>query len=139
MGSFDPYTIGHDSLVKRALPLFDKIVIGVGYNERKKYMQTTEMRVETIRQIYKEEEKIEVKQYNDLTVDFARREGAEFIIKGVRSVKDFEYEREQADINRQLTGIETVLFFAEAGMESISSSVVRELTHFGKDVKRFLP
>lgn len=139
VGSFDPYTIGHDSLVKRALPLFDKIVIGVGYNERKKYMQTTEMRVETIRQIYKEEEKIEVKQYNDLTVDFARREGAEFIIKGVRSVKDFEYEREQADINRQLTGIETVLFFAEAGMESISSSVVRELTHFGKDVKRFLP
>lgn len=139
MGSFDPYTIGHDSLVKRALPLFDKIVIGVGYNERKKYMQVTETRVETIRQIYKEEEKIEVKQYNDLTVDFARREGAEFIIKGVRSVKDFEYEREQADINRQLTGIETVLFFAEAGMESISSSVVRELTHFGKDVKRFLP
>ena len=116
VGSFDPYTIGHDSLVKRALPLFDKIVIGVGYNERKKYMQTTETRVETIRQIYKEEEKIEVKQYNDL-----------------------EYEREQADINRQLTGIETVLFFAEAGMESISSSVVRELTHFGKDVKRFLP
>ena len=91
VGSFDPYTIGHDSLVKRALPLFDKIVIGVGYNERKKYMQTTETRVETIRQIYKEEEKIEVKQYNDLTVDFARREGAEFIIKGVRSVKDFEY------------------------------------------------
>ena len=139
VGSFDPYTIGHDSLVKRALPLFDKIVIGVGYNERKKYMQTTETRVETIRQIYKEGEKIEVKQYDDLTVDFARREGAEFIIKGVRSVKDFEYEREQADINRQLTGIETVLFFAEAGMESISSSVVRELTHFGKDVKRFLP
>ena len=139
VGSFDQYTIGHDSLVKRALPLFDKIVIGVGYNERKKYMQTTEMRVDTIRQIYKDEEKIEVKQYNDLTVDFARREGAEFIIKGVRSVKDFEYEREQADINRQLTGIETVLFFAEAGMESISSSVVRELTHFGKDVKRFLP
>lgn len=139
MGSFDPYTIGHDSLVKRALPLFDKIVIGVGFNERKKYMQTTETRVETIREIYSGEKRIEVKQYNDLTVDFARREGAGFIIKGVRSVKDFEYEREQADINRQLTGIETVLFFAEAGMESISSSVVRELAHFGKDVRRFLP
>lgn len=139
VGSFDPYTIGHDSLVKRALPLFDKIVIGVGFNERKKYMQTTETRVETIRRIYSGEKRIEVKQYNDLTVDFARREGAGFIIKGVRSVKDFEYEREQADINRQLTGIETVLFFAEAGMESISSSVVRELAHFGKDVRRFLP
>ena len=139
MGSFDPYTIGHDSLVKRALPLFDKIVIGVGFNERKKYMQTTETRVARIKEIYKDEQKVEVKQYNDLTVDFARREGAGFIIKGVRSLKDFEYEREQADINRQLTGIETVLFFAEAGMESISSSVVRELAHFGKDVRRFLP
>ena len=139
VGSFDPYTIGHDSIVRRALPLFDKIIIGVGFNERKKYMQTTEQRVETIRRIYESEPKIEVKQYNDLTVDFARREQAEFIIKGVRSVKDFEYEREQADINRQLTGIETVLFFAEAGMESISSSVVRELVHFGKDVRRFLP
>ena len=139
VGSFDPYTIGHDSIVRRALPLFDKIVIGVGFNERKKYMQTTETRVANIMQIYAGEGKIEVKQYNDLTVDFARREGAEFIIKGVRSVKDFEYEREQADINRQLTGIETVLFFAEAGMESISSSVVRELTHFGKDVRKFIP
>ena len=139
VGSFDPYTIGHDSLVKRALPLFDKIVIGVGFNERKKYMQTTETRVARIKEVYKDEPKVEVKQYNDLTVDFARREGAGFIIKGVRSLKDFEYEREQADINRQLTGIETVLFFAEAGMESISSSVVRELAHFGKDVRRFLP
>lgn len=139
VGSFDPYTIGHDSIVKRALPLFDKIVIGVGFNERKKYMQTTETRVANIISIYSGEPKIEVKQYNDLTVDFARREGAEFIIKGVRSVKDFEYEREQADINRQLTGIETVLLFAEAGMESISSSVVRELTHFGKDVRKFIP
>ena len=139
VGSFDPYTIGHDSIVKRALPLFDKIVIGVGFNERKKYMQTTETRVANIISIYAGEPKIEVKQYNDLTVDFARREGAEFIIKGVCSVKDFEYEREQADINRQLTGIETVLLFAEAGMESISSSVVRELTHFGKDVRKFIP
>lgn len=139
VGSFDPYTIGHDSIVKRTLPLFDKIVIGVGFNERKKYMQTTETRVANIISIYAGEPKIEVKQYNDLTVDFARREGAEFIIKGVRSVKDFEYEREQADINRQLTGIETVLLFAEAGMESISSSVVRELTHFGKDVRKFIP
>ena len=139
VGSFDPYTIGHDSIVKRALPLFDKIVIGVGFNERKKYMQTTETRGANIISLYAGEPKIEVKQYNDLTVDFARREGAEFIIKGVRSVKDFEYEREQADINRQLTGIETVLLFAEAGMESISSSVVRELTHFGKDVRKFIP
>ena len=139
VGSFDPYTIGHDSLVKRALPLFDKIVIGVGYNERKKYMQTTETRVETIRQIYKEEEKIEVKQYNDLTVDFARREGAEFIIKGVRSVKDFEYERDIAVMNKKLSGVETVLLFTDPQYSAVSSSVVRELLAFGKDVSEFLP
>lgn len=139
VGSFDPYTIGHDSIVRRALPLFDRIVIGVGFNERKKYMQTTETRVANIMKIYAGEAKIEVKQYNDLTVDFARREGAEFIIKGVRSVKDFEYEREQADINRRLSGLETVLLYAEPGLDSISSSMVRELAHFGQDVSAFIP
>lgn len=139
MGSFDPFTIGHDSIVRRVLPLFDKVVIGVGHNERKNYMTPTAERIEQISRIYGNEPSVEVKQYNDLTVDFARREGARYIIKGVRSVKDFEYEREQADINRRLTGIETVLLYAEPGMESISSSLVRELIHFGKDVSQFLP
>lgn len=139
VGSFDPFTIGHDSIVRRVLPLFDKVVIGVGHNERKKYMTPTVERVEQICRIYSNEPSVEVKQYDDLTIDFARREGAHYIIKGVRSVKDFEYEREQADINRRLTGIETVLLYAEPGMESISSSLVRELIHFGKDVSQFLP
>ena len=139
VGSFDPFTIGHDSIVRRVLPLFDKVVIGVGHNERKNYMTPTAERVEQISRIYSNEPSVKVKQYNDLTVDFARREGAHYIIKGVRSVKDFEYEREQADINRRLTGIETVLLYAEPGMESISSSLVRELIHFGKDVSQFLP
>lgn len=139
VGSFDPFTIGHDSIVRRVLPLFDKVVIGVGHNERKNYMTPTAERIEQISRIYGNEPSVEVKQYNDLTVDFARREGARYIIKGVRSVKDFEYEREQADINRRLTGIETVFLYAEPGMESISSSLVRELIHFGKDVSQFLP
>ncbi len=139
VGSFDPFTIGHDSIVRRVLPLFDKVVIGVGHNERKKYMTPTAERVEQICRIYSNEPSVEVKQYDDLTIDFARRMGAHYIIKGVRSVKDFEYEREQADINRRLTGIETVLLYAEPGMESISSSLVRELIHFGKDVSQFLP
>lgn len=82
---------------------------------------------------------MEVKQYDDLTVDFARRENAAFVIKGVRSVKDFEFEREQADINKQLSGIETVIFFSESGMEHISSTMVKELMQFGKDVSQFLP
>lgn len=139
VGTFDPFTVGHDSIVRRALPLFDRLVIGVGKNERKNCMLTVPERVAQIKSLYEGESRVVVKEYADLTVDFARREGAMFIVKGVRSVKDFEFEREQADINRQLTGIETLLFFAEPGLESVSSTVVRELTHFGKDVTQFLP
>ena len=138
-GSFDPYTIGHDDILRRALPLFDHIVIGIGVNERKSYMQSAEERMKTIRAIYADEPKVEVKTYNDLTIDFARRENASYIIKGVRSVKDFEYERDQADINRQLSGIETLLLYADPRYSAVSSSMVRELIHFGQDVSRFLP
>ena len=137
--SFDPFTIGHDSIVRRALSLFDKIVIGVGVNERKKYMQNTDQRVSTIQQLYADVPKIEVKAYTDLTVDFAHREHATYFIKGVRTIKDFEYEREQADINRLLGGMETLLLVAEPQFASISSSLVRELIHFGRDVSEFLP
>lgn len=139
VGSFDPFTIGHDSVVRRALALVDCLVIGVGVNMGKRYMLSAEERVEAIRRLYADEPRIRVEQYSDLTVDFARRVGAQFIIKGVRSVKDFEAEREQADINRRLTGIETVVLFALPGLDSVSSSVVRELTHFGKEVSSFLP
>ena len=139
VGSFDPFTIGHDSIVRRALPLFDKIVIGLGINERKQYMQTAEQRMLAIQQLYAEIPQIEVKSYSDLTIDFAKREQATFFIKGVRSIKDFEYEREQADINRFLSGIETLLIVAEPQFASISSSLVRELIHFGRDVSKFLP
>ena len=138
-GSCDPYTIGHDDILRRALPLFDHIVIGIGVNERKSYMQSAEERMKTIKAIYADETKVEVKTYNDLTIDFARRENASYIIKGVRSVKDFEYERDQADINRQLSGIETLLLYADPRYSAVSSSMVRELIHFGQDVSRFLP
>lgn len=138
-GSFDPYTIGHDDILRRALPLFDHIVIGIGVNERKSYMQSAEERMKTIKAIYADEPKVEVKTYNDLTIEFARRENASYIIKGVRSVKDFEYERDQADINRQLSGIETLLLYADPRYSAVSSSMVRELIHFGQDVSRFLP
>ena len=138
-GSFDPFTVGHDDILRRALPLFSRIVIGVGVNERKQYMLSAEERCAAIRLIYEGEEKIEVKAYSDLTVDFARREGAAYIIKGVRSVKDFEYEREQADINRQLSGVETLLLYSDPRYSSVSSSMVRELIHFGQDVSRYLP
>lgn len=139
VGSFDPFTIGHDSIVRRALPLFDHIIIGVGVNERKKYMLSAEERVKRIKRLYANEPKIEVKAYSDLTIDFARREQATYIIKGIRSVKDFEYEREQADVNRLLSGVETIFLYAEPQLSSISSSMVRELQHFGRDISEFLP
>lgn len=139
VGSFDPFTIGHDSIVRRALPLFDHIIIGVGVNERKKYMLDAEERVMRIKRLYADNPKIEVKAYSDLTIDFARREQATYIIKGVRSVKDFEYEREQADVNRLLSGVETIFLYAEPQLSSISSTMVRELQHFGRDISKFLP
>lgn len=139
VGSFDPFTIGHQSVVDRVLPLFDRVVIGVGVNERKKYMLTVEERVAAIRQLYAGDERVVVESYSDLTVDFAQRHGAQFVVKGVRNVRDFEYERDQADINRRLTGLETLLIYAEPGLDSVSSSVVRELNHFGKDTSMFVP
>jgi pantetheine-phosphate adenylyltransferase len=95
--------------------------------------------MQSIRQLYADCPTIEVKPYYGLAVDFAREQSAAFIVKGVRSVKDFEYEREQADINRRISGVETLLLFAEPELASISSTMVRELQHFGADVTSFLP
>lgn len=139
VGSFDPFTIGHASVVRRALPLFDRLVIGVGVNAGKRYMTSTEDRVAAISRLYADDSRVTVEAYTGLTVDFAERHGAKFIVKGVRSVRDFEFEREQADINRRLTGVETVLLYAEPSMDSISSTVVRELTSYGRDCTEFLP
>lgn len=142
VGSFNPFTVGHDSIVRRALPLFDRLIIGVvGDHVSKPDMPLAEERMQTIARIYQNESRIEVKPYFGLAVDFARSVGARFIIKGVRSVKDFEYEREQADVNRQLTNgdVETILLYAEPQLSSVSSSMVRELQHFGVDVNVFLP
>ena len=140
VGSFNPFTIGHDSIVRRALPLFDRLVIGVvGDHVGKPGLSPAEERVAAIRQLYSNEPAIEVKPYYGLAIDFARQENALFIVKGVRSVKDFEYEREQADINRQLSGVETILLYSEPQLSSVSSTMVRELQHFGVDVSNYLP
>lgn len=138
-GTFDPFTIGHASIVERALPLFDEFIIGVAESELKHTSRPAGGRVAAIRHLYARETKIQVTAYSDLTIDLAHRMGAQFLVRGIRSVKDFEYERQQADINRRIGGIETVLLFAEPGLDSISSSLVRELEFFGKDVSRLLP
>jgi len=140
VGSFNPFTIGHDSIVRRVLPLFDRLVIGVvGDNVHKPDMPSAEERMQAIRDIYANEQRIEVKPYHGLAMDFAKAEGALYIIKGVRSVSDFEYEQWQADFNRRIGGIETILFYTEPELASVSSSALRELQHFGVDIAPFLP
>ena len=138
-GTFDPFTLGHQSLVKRVLTCADAVVIAIGINEKKQTYYTLEQRVAAIRALYAEEPRVKVITYSGLTVDVAQQEGASFILRGVRSVIDFEYEKSIADVNRQLTGIETLLLFTEPAYAHISSSVVRELLHFGRDVSAFVP
>ena len=138
-GSFDPFTIGHQSLVKRGLALADRIIIAIGINENKQSCFPLEERLEAIRSLFQDDPRIEVITYHTLTTDLAEKTGAQFILRGSRSVIDFEYEKTIADINRTLTGIETVFLLAEPQYAHISSSAVRELLHFGKDVSAFLP
>lgn len=142
VGTFNPFTVGHASIVRRALPLFDRLVIGVvGDHVQKPGLPSADDRVASIAKLYANEPQVSVKPYYGLAVDFARQEGARFIVKGVRSVKDFEYEREQADVNRLITNgeVETILLYAEPQMSSVSSTMVRELKHFGVDTSAFLP
>ena len=138
-GTFDPFTIGHYSVVKRSLTFMDEIIIGIGVNDSKRTWFPTEKRVAMIQQLYAGEPRIKVEAYNGLTVDFASEREAGFIIRGIRTVRDFEYEETIADINRKLANIETILLFTEPELTSISSTIVRELLQYGKDVTSFLP
>lgn len=138
-GTFDPFTIGHDALVHRALGIVDELYIAIGINTEKHTMLTLKERMERIAALYEDEPRIHVVSYEGLTTDFALSIGAKFIIRGVRSTIDFEYERNIADINRMLTGIDTILLISEPEYAAISSSMVRELAHFGKDISKYLP
>lgn len=138
-GSFDPFTIGHERMVQRGLQLFDEVIIGIGFNEHKRGFIPIEERLGSLRQFYADNPRVRVDAYDCLTVDFAISMQARFILRGVRSLKDYEYEKEMADINRHLGQLETVLLFAEADVASISSSMVRELHHFRRDISPYLP
>lgn len=138
-GSFNPFTIGHESIVRRALTLCDRLLIAVGYNRDKGVSADVEKRVETIRRIFESEPRVDVAAYSGLTVDFARETGATFMIRGVRSSTDFEYELNLADINREISGLETVLLPATPALGFVSSSMVRELDANGYDTSRFIP
>ena len=138
-GTFDPYTRGHHSIVTRALAMFDKVVVAIGRNAAKSTTCSIDERVESIARLYADEPRVEVVTYEGLTTDYAREAGACCLLRGVRSVKDFEYERDLADVNRAISGIETVIMVSEPQYAAISSSVVRELMSYGKDVTEFLP
>lgn len=138
-GTFDPYTRGHHALVERALVLFDTVVVAVGRNLDKKCMFSIEERVSAIEKLYAGNGRVKVAVYDTLTMDFAQSVGATALLRGVRSVKDFEYERDIADVNLRLGGIDTVLLVSEPEYASVSSSVVRELMKYGKDVSELLP
>lgn len=138
-GTFDPFTIGHYSLVKRSLELVDEIVIAIGVNDTKKTYFPLDKRIDMIRSLYKDDNRIEVGTYDSLTVDYAKETGSNFIIRGIRSVNDFEYEKTIADMNRNISGIETIVLFTEPELTHISSTIVRELLRFGHDVSQFIP
>jgi pantetheine-phosphate adenylyltransferase len=138
-GTFNPFTVGHADIVERALTIFDKVVIGVGYNPEKGDSNIYP-RVAHIKEVYEGNPKVEVEAYTDLTIDLARRHDATAIVKGVRSIKDFEYEREQAEFNKLLgEGIETVLLYSKPEYTALTSTIVRTLQHFGRDVSEYLP
>lgn len=137
-GSFNPFTRGHADIVERGLKLFDRIIIAVGYNAGKPVADAY-VAAEEIRRIYIGRPEIEVTVYSCLTVQLARQLNAGFILRGVRSVKDFEYERDLATVNMQLSGIESVILFSRPELSALSSSMVRELAAYGQDVSTFLP
>ncbi|MDR1938078.1 MAG: pantetheine-phosphate adenylyltransferase [Tannerellaceae bacterium] len=138
-GTFDPFTIGHHSLVSRSLELVDEIIISIGINENKQSYFSIDERLESIRRLYRHDPRVRIEAYDSLTVDFAKKMGARFILRGIRTVNDFEYEKSIADVNRKVAGIETFILFTEPEHTHISSSIVRELLRYGKDISSFIP
>ncbi|HTI91553.1 MAG TPA: pantetheine-phosphate adenylyltransferase [Puia sp.] len=139
-GTFDPITIGHQDIINRSLPLFDKLVIGIGRNVNKEPMFSVEQRIEWIREIYKDNPKVEAVVYEGLTVRCCQQVGARFILRGIRYVNDFEYEKAIADMNRSLdTDIETIFLTCLPQYTSVASTLVRDVLKNGGDVMQFLP
>jgi len=139
-GSFDPITIAHVDILKRALPLFDKIVVGIGLNSSKQGFLTAEKREEIVRSVFTSDDKIEIQPYEGLTVDFCRKVKATYMVRGIRSVADFEYERAIAQINQtMMPEVETIFILSKPEYSAISSTIVRDILRNGGDVSSFLP
>ena len=139
-GSFDPFTIGHESIVKRALSLFDRIIIAVGHNANKRGFFPLEKRILWIREVFDGEPRISVDKYEGLTVDFCTKVNAKFLLRGLRTSADFEYERAIAQLNKQMMpDIESVFLLTYPEYTPITSSIVRDIIRLGGDASKFLP
>jgi len=139
-GTFDPITMGHVDVIERAVSLFDKLIIGVGINASKQPMFSIEQRTDWIKEIFKDEPRIEVTSYEGLTVDFCKKAGARYILRGIRYVSDFEYEKAIADMNRMLVAdIETIFLTCSPQYSTISSTIVRDVIRNGGNVSQFVP
>jgi pantetheine-phosphate adenylyltransferase len=139
-GSFDPITIGHVSLIKRASRLFDKVIIAIGVNTSKNKLFPLEVRIKWIRDVFENNKKIEVQEFDGLTVDFCKKVGASFIIRGLRNASDFDYEKTIAQLNSELNkDIETVLFMTKPKHSHISSTIVREIIRVKGDASMLVP
>jgi pantetheine-phosphate adenylyltransferase len=139
-GSFDPFTKGHESVLLRALPLFDKIIIAIGTNSSKMGFLTIEERIELIHNVFKQESKIVIDSYEGLTVDYCRKVGANFMLRGIRTAADFEYERAVAQMNKSmLPEVESVFLLTTPELTPVNSTIVRDILRHGGNVKQFLP
>ena len=139
-GSFDPITLGHVSVVKRAIPLFDQIVVAIGMNSEKNHMFSLQQRKAWIEAVFENEPKIVVQTYQGLTVDFCNKLGAQFILRGLRTSADFEFERGIGQVNRKLSpGVDTVFLLTEPEFTPISSSIVRDVYRHGGDISSMVP
>ena len=139
-GSFDPFTVGHESVVRRALPLFDKIIIAIGVNTQKKSFLQPEGKLKLVKDVFKGEEKIEAELYSGLTIDFCLKTGASYILRGLRTSADFEYERAISHLNKSMKPeIETVFILTSPEHSHIFSTIVRDILIFGGDASKFIP
>ena len=139
-GSFDPFTIGHESIVRRALPMFDKIIVMIGFNANKKSFFSLEKRLKWINQVFQEEDKIEVCVHEGLTVDFCKKAGAQYILRGLRTSADFEYERAIAQVNKKMhPEIETVFLLTLPEHTPVNATIIRDIVFHGGDASMFLP
>lgn len=139
-GSFDPITIAHVDIVKRSLPLFDKIVVGIGLNSSKQNFLSAEKREEIVKSIFVDDTNVDIQSYQGLTIDFAKKIGASYMVRGIRSASDFEYERAIAQINKtMMPDVETIILLSRPEYSAISSTIVRDILRNHGDVSQFVP